>query len=101
FGVTTCHQQDTHGIIGAPPFRAAPRIGALPGHPERAVSWHSGLGAHARPKTTPVHHAARRRGSMAGDGVGAAGEAADHRVPWLWHGCNTEPMDRRLCAAAA
>jgi hypothetical protein len=39
---------------------------ALPGHPEPAVSWHSGFrgGAHARPKTTPVHHAARRRGGF-------------------------------------
>src|SRR5262249_20897402 len=37
----------------------------LPVHPEPAVSWHSGFrgGAHARPKTTPVDHAARRRGS--------------------------------------
>src|SRR5262249_38085506 len=37
---------------------------ALPGHPEPAVSWHSGFrrGAHARHKTTPVSHAARRRG---------------------------------------
>src|SRR5215831_18678681 len=35
----------------------------LPVHPEPAVSWHSGFrgGAHVRPKTTPVHHAARRR----------------------------------------
>jgi putative tryptophan/tyrosine transport system substrate-binding protein len=37
----------------------------LPEHPDPAVSWHSGSGfrrgAHARPQTTPVHHAARRR----------------------------------------
>src|SRR5215472_19243251 len=34
----------------------------LPGHPEPAVSRHSGFrgGAHARSKTTPVHHTARR-----------------------------------------
>jgi len=43
----------------------------LPGHPEPAVSWHSGFreGAHARPKTTPVHHAAKWGGS----GVAAPG----------------------------
>jgi len=35
----------------------------LPGHPKPAVSWHSGFrgGAHARPKTTRFHIAARRR----------------------------------------
>jgi type 1 fimbriae regulatory protein FimB/type 1 fimbriae regulatory protein FimE len=34
-----------------------------PNDPEPAVSWLSGFrrGAHARPKTTPVHYAARRR----------------------------------------
>src|SRR5215472_10784694 len=48
---------------------------ALPGHPEPAVSWHSGFrgGAHARPQTTPVHHAARRRSrDMAARGTRAA-----------------------------
>src|SRR6516165_7195354 len=46
-------------------FQVYPKaLRALPGHPEPAVSWHSGFrgGAHVRPKTTPVHHAARRRG---------------------------------------
>src|SRR5262249_32939139 len=46
-------------------FQVCPKdLGALPGHPEPAVSWHSGFrgGAHARHKTTPVYHAARRRG---------------------------------------
>src|SRR5262249_38496746 len=33
---------------------------------------------------------------MAARGAGAAGQATDHWVPGLWHGCNTEPMDRRL-----
>jgi Tripartite tricarboxylate transporter family receptor len=35
---------------------------ALPGHPESAVSWPGGFrgGAHARPKATPVPHAAWR-----------------------------------------
>jgi hypothetical protein len=48
---------------------------ALPGHPEPAVSWHNGFreGAHARPKTTPVHHAARRRGRVAARGARPAG----------------------------
>jgi ABC-type uncharacterized transport system substrate-binding protein len=39
-------------------FQVCPKdLRALPGHPEPAVSWHSGFrgGAHARPKTTPVH----------------------------------------------
>ena len=48
----------------------------LPGHPEPAVSWHSGFrgGAHARPKTTPVHHAAWRCGRrVAARGARAAG----------------------------
>src|SRR5262245_58812536 len=51
----------------------------LPGHPEPAVSWHSGFrgGAHARPKTTPVHHAARRRGGVAARGACAAGDSVD------------------------
>ena len=31
----------------------------------------------------------------------AASEAADHRIPGLWYRCGTEPMDSRLCAAAA
>jgi hypothetical protein len=56
-------------------FRSAPRTcGALPGHAEPAVSWHSGFrgGAHARYKATPVHHAARRRDS----GVAARGARA-------------------------
>src|SRR5262249_53886076 len=56
---------------------------ALPGHPEPAVSWHSGFrgGAHARPKTTAVHHAARQRGGfVAARGARATGRAhAAHR----------------------
>ena len=65
--LTICSPQ-----LGAPPgFRTIqvyPKdLQVLPGHPEPAVSWHSGFrgGAHARPKTTPVHYAARRRSSMA------------------------------------
>src|SRR5438445_13863845 len=56
-------------------IQACPKdLRALPGHPEPAVSWHSGFrgGAHARPKTTPVHHASRRRGVVAARGAGAA-----------------------------
>src|SRR5207247_7816316 len=51
---------------------------ALPVHPEPAVSWHSGFrgGAHARPKTTSVHHAAWRRcGRVAARGARAAARA--------------------------
>src|SRR5262249_24381968 len=57
-------------------------LGALPAHPEPAVSWHSAFreGAHARHKTTPVHHAHRRRGCMAACGAGAAGRA--HAADW-------------------
>src|SRR5438445_2547070 len=61
---------------------------ALPGHPEPAVSWHGGFrgGAHARPKTTAVHHAARRRGgSVAARGARAAARAhAAHRRADKW-----------------
>jgi hypothetical protein len=52
------------------------------GHPETAVSWHSGFrgGAHARPKATPVHHALER-GSPGGGahltGLWAAAGASD------------------------
>src|SRR5262249_40358108 len=56
---------------------------ALPGHPEPTVSWHSGFrgGAHARHKTTPVHHAARRRGrGMAARRASPAGGDAGDRV---------------------
>src|SRR5262249_35907834 len=64
---------------------------ALPGHPEPAVSWHSGFrgGAHARRKATPVHHAARRRGGrVAARGAGAAARAhAAHRRAHE-HGCS-------------
>src|ERR1700745_617547 len=48
---------------------------ALSGHPDPAVSWHSGFrgGAHARPKTTAVHHASwRRRGCVAARGARGA-----------------------------
>jgi hypothetical protein len=54
----------------------------LPGHPEPAVSWHSGFrgGAYARPQTAPVPDAARRRGGVAAHGAGAAAGDAGHRV---------------------
>src|SRR2546423_9159128 len=45
-------------------FQVCPKdLRALPGHPEPAVSWHSGFrgGAHVRRKATPVHHAAGQR----------------------------------------
>src|SRR5262245_59127130 len=53
---------------------------ALPGHPETAVSSGSagsGGGAHARHKTTPVHHAARRRRGVVARGAGAR---SAHRI---------------------
>jgi hypothetical protein len=60
-------------------FRSTPRTcRSLPVHPEPAVSWHSGFrrGAHARPKATTVHHAARRCGGVAARGArAAAGDA--------------------------
>src|SRR5262249_27444998 len=53
-------------------------------HPEPAVSWHSGFrgGAHARPKATPVHHAARRRGGrVATYGASSTGwQSLSHRL---------------------
>jgi hypothetical protein len=55
----------------------------LPGHAEPAVSWLSGFrgGAHVRPKTTPVHHAARRRGGVAGRRARAGKRDASCRLP--------------------
>src|SRR5262245_8441317 len=55
---------------------------ALPRHPGPAVSWHSGFrgGAHARSKTTPVHHAARRRSCVATRGACAAADAGSGRT---------------------
>src|SRR6266446_816472 len=55
---------------------------ALPGHPEPAVSWHGGFrgGAHVRPKTTSVHHAAWRHDRVAARCARAAGRRyAAHR----------------------
>src|SRR5215813_12489268 len=52
-------------VVGFRTIQVCPKdLRALPVHPESAVSWHSGFrgGAHARPKTTLVHDAARRRG---------------------------------------
>jgi hypothetical protein len=57
-------------------------LGALPEHPEPAVSWHSGFrgGAHARRKATPVLHAAwRRSGRVAARGGSAATGYAGRR----------------------
>src|SRR5262249_60742637 len=54
-------------------------LGALPEHPEPAVSWHNGFrgGAHARPKTTPIHHAAPRPcRPVAAHGPRAGGQTA-------------------------
>src|SRR5215472_4645093 len=73
------------GLTGFGTFQVYPKdLRTLPRHPDPAVSWHSGFrgGAHARPKKTPVHHAAwRRGGSMAARGAraaaGDAGDAAD------------------------
>src|SRR5262249_11681802 len=67
-------------------FQVCPKdLRELPGHPEPAVSWHSGFrgGAHARPKTTPVHYAAERRcGGVAARGARAATDNASDRVSW-------------------
>jgi hypothetical protein len=59
--------------------------GALPGHAEAAVSWHSGFrgGAHARRKTARGPYAAGRRcGRVAARGTRSAGgpDAADRRA---------------------
>src|SRR5260370_16311334 len=64
-------------------FQVYPKdLRALPVHPEPAVSWHRGFrrGAHARHKTTPVHHAPRRRGGVAARG--ASGAARAHTAHW-------------------
>src|SRR5262249_2175465 len=61
-------------------------LGALPEHPEPAVSWHSGFrgGAHARHKASRVHHTARRSDSrVAARGACAAASDASDRVPRL------------------
>src|SRR5262249_20621544 len=69
---------DAKPIAPTPRFRTIqvyPKdLRELPVHPEPAVSWHSGFrgGAHARPKATRVHHAARRHGgSVAAHGARA------------------------------
>src|SRR5213592_3604924 len=67
---------------------------ALPGHPEPAVSWHSGFrgGAHARPKATRVPHAVRRRGGRLSARSACGWEAVtprlarDHHVSLSEHG---------------
>src|SRR5262245_60038629 len=79
-------------------------LGALPGHPEPTVSWHSGFrgGAHARPKTTPVHCAARRCRRVAARGACAAASDAGNRLlarritgrTRACH-CSLPPMSRR------
>jgi hypothetical protein len=58
-------EQTEAGLTGFRTIQVCPKdLRALPGHPEPAVSWHSGFrgGAHARRKATPVHHAARWHG---------------------------------------
>src|SRR5262249_867608 len=64
-------QRRTHHVIRS----------SAPVHPEPAVSWHSGFrgGAHARPKTTPVSHAARRRVGVAARSARAAAGNAGRR----------------------
>src|SRR5262245_36667421 len=55
-------------------------IGALSAHPEPAVSWPRGFrrGAHARHKTAPIHHVARRRrGVVAARSARAAGSVTE------------------------
>src|SRR5215472_17621272 len=68
----------------------------LPGHPEPAVSWPGGFrrGAHARPKTTPVHHPSRRRGGIvAARGLGA-GAGKVPRIGFLYPGAETLALAR-------
>src|SRR5262245_12551257 len=93
------------GLTGFGTFQVYPKdLRTLPRHPDPAVSWHSGFrgGAHARPKKTPVHHAARRRGGgMAARGARAAtSEAADCRIHRL-ECFDLESMDCQFCAAIA
>src|SRR5262245_13493653 len=93
------------GLTGFGTFQVYPKdLRTLPRHPDPAVSWHSGFrgGAHARPKKTPVHHAARRRGGgMAARGARAAtSEAADCRIHRL-ECFGLESMDCQFCAAIA
>jgi hypothetical protein len=78
------------GLIGFRTFQVCAKdLRALPGHPEPALSWHSGFrgGAHVRPKTTPVHHAARRRGVVAARGARAAASDAGDWIPQQLGAC--------------
>src|SRR5215471_12273437 len=81
------HRHNLHATVFKPGTRTIqvfPKdLRVLPGHPEPAVSWHSGFrgGAHARPETAPVHHAARRRGGcVAARGARAAARDAGSRI---------------------
>jgi hypothetical protein len=72
-------------------FQARPKdLRVLPGHPDPALSWHSGLRgwAHARSRTTPVHCAIRRRSRVAARGTRAAGRKNSHG--YLWHAGSPE-----------
>jgi hypothetical protein len=72
----------------------------LPVHPEHALSWRSGFGggAHARPETTPVHHAHRRR-----DGCVAARSTrtAEDTNPRLPRRLTPQPLATQLAAFTA
>ena len=94
FAVPRCAILEVGGtaVLAAPPPRfrtiqVCPKdLRELPGHPEPAVSWHSGFrgGVHARPKMTPVHYAAERRGGLSARGAraAAAGDAGDWVYQW-------------------
>src|SRR5215831_12135736 len=60
----------------------------------------AGLNAIRSVETTPVHHAARRRGRVAARGArAAASEASDHRFHWREHAFGLRPMGCPLRAA--
>ena len=71
-------------LCGAAAIQVHPKdLRALPKHPEFAVSWPGGFrgGAHARPKATPVPHAACRRGG--GVAAARAQQPAMHLIGYL------------------
>src|SRR5215475_1226107 len=79
-------------------FRSAPRTGR-----RFAVNWQpQGRNPHVRHETAGVHHASRRRGSVACYSARAADrKTADHRVLGLEHAFGHEPTGCCFCAAAA
>jgi hypothetical protein len=93
----------THGARPGPDseqFRSTPRTcGALPLHPDPALSWHSGFreGAHARRGTTPVHHAGRRRSRGMASRDARAQQVGMPAIGFL-HSGMAAPFDTQLAA---